>query len=347
MTPERSQPLDYGVPSGTLPGVTRAIPHRLSSAWEVPVTAPRARRAGGVALLTVMLVLSMAAVAAVAMAAREQIAIRRTGNLLGAEQAYRYALGVEGRFIGLLDSERDAQGVDGPASAWAKPFGPADLGEARIEGRVEDLQGRFNVNNLLSDGQPSALDVERFDRLLKVLNLPRELRQALLDWLDPDDEPRFPGGAEDEAYLRATPARRAANGPMVSTSELRLIAGMGAEEYERLEPNVVALPERTAVNLNTAPAAVLMALFKDLGEDDAGAFAEARLKEPFVRVDEALVHQALAGLEANPAGLAVGSRWFRVHARAESGSGRAELLSVVSRPETGVPSVWMRERGAR
>ncbi|MCU0936994.1 MAG: type II secretion system protein GspK, partial [Gammaproteobacteria bacterium] len=84
-----------------------------------------------------MLVLSMAAVAAVAMAAREQIAIRRTGNLLGAEQAYRYALGVEGRFIGLLDSERDAQGVDGPASAWAKPFGPADLGEARIEGRVE------------------------------------------------------------------------------------------------------------------------------------------------------------------------------------------------------------------
>ncbi|MCU0935322.1 MAG: type II secretion system minor pseudopilin GspK, partial [Gammaproteobacteria bacterium] len=184
-------------------------------------------------------------------------------------------------------------------------------------------------------------------RLLKVLDVPREVRHALLDWLDPDNEPRFPGGAEDEAYLRATPARRAANGPMVSASELRLVAGVGAEAYERLAPYVVALPERTAVNLNTAPAAVLMALFNDLGEDDARRLVEARLKEPFARVDEALVHGALAGLEANPEGLAVGSRWFRVHARAESGSGRAELLSVVSRPETGVPSVWMRERGAR
>lgn len=351
----RLQWLDSGTPSGTLVGVATGAPHRssaasqgsLASAWVVPGRGQGAHRARGVALLTVMLVLSIAAVAAVAMAVREQVAIRRTANLLGAEQAYRYALGVEGHFIGILDSERDALGVDGPTSAWAKPFGPVDLGEARVEGYVEDLQGRFNVNNLLTDGQPSALDVERFDGLLRVLDVPREVRQALLDWLDPDNEPRFPGGAEDEAYLRASPPRRAANGPMVSASELLLLAGVGTETYERLAPYVVALPERTAVNLNTAPAAVLIALVKDLGEHDAKAFMETRAKEPFAHVDEALRHQALAGLEANPEGLAVGSRWFRVHGRAESGSGRAELLTVVARPESGAPLVWMRERGSR
>jgi len=343
--------------------VSRRPPRRVECAFPVrgrpgrgrpvarrPAAGGRGRqipRVAGVALLTVMLVLSIAAVTAVAMVAQEQVSIRRTGNLLGAEQAYGYALGVESRFQGILDADRDEEGVDGPADPWAAPFGPVDVGEARVEGQVEDLQARFNVNNLWRGDNPSPIDIERFDRLLQTLDVRSGVRQALLDWIDPDDEPRFPGGAEDEAYLRATPAHRAANQLMVSASELRLVAGVGPEEYERLAPYVVALPERTSVNLNTAPAAVLRALFKGLSEDDARRLIDARRKQPFAHVDEALIHPALAGLEVSPDGLSVGSSWFRVRARAESGSGRAELVSTVLRPQDGAPAVWMRERGER
>lgn len=49
----------------------------------------------GVALITAMLVVALASVAAVAMTSRQQLDIRRTGNILHADQAYLYALGGE------------------------------------------------------------------------------------------------------------------------------------------------------------------------------------------------------------------------------------------------------------
>ena len=47
-----------------------------------------AERQRGVALITALLVVALATVAAVAMATRQQLDIRRTGNLLHGEQAY-------------------------------------------------------------------------------------------------------------------------------------------------------------------------------------------------------------------------------------------------------------------
>ena len=54
---------------------------------------PRGQR--GVALVTALLVVSLATVAAVAMAMRQQIDVRRTANLLHGEQAYAYAVAAE------------------------------------------------------------------------------------------------------------------------------------------------------------------------------------------------------------------------------------------------------------
>jgi len=303
--------------------------------------------AKGVALLTAMLIVALATVTAVAMAARHQINIHRTANVLGTEQAYQYALGVEDLALRALSVDSGEKGVDGAGDDWARPIGPFDLGEARVGGWVEDLQGRFNLNNLLKDGEPSTVDVERFDRLLSVLDVSPGVRQALLDWLDPDGEPRSPDGAEDEVYLRARPPRRTANGPMVSASELQLVAGVRPEDYERLAPNVVALPRRTPINLNTAPAPVLMAIAKDVREGDAKTLVAARGKHPFKTVEEILMNEAFAGLAVSPDGLSVSSEFFRIHATAESRQGRAELVSLVARAKDEKPVVLMRERGER
>ena len=49
----------------------------------------------GVALVTALLVVALATVAAVAMASRQQLDVRRTANLLQGDQAYVYAQAVE------------------------------------------------------------------------------------------------------------------------------------------------------------------------------------------------------------------------------------------------------------
>jgi general secretion pathway protein K len=298
----------------------------------------------GVALLSVLLVVALATVTAVAMAVRHQVDIRRSANLLDAERARQYALGVEGLALGRLAADRDEKGVDGALDAWAQPIGPVDLGEARVAGQVEDLQGRLNLNGLLKDGEPDALQVARFDRLLDQLGLKVEIRQALLDWLDPDSEPRDPGGAEDDVYLRAEPPRRAGNGPLAHTSELRLVAGVGATEYARLAPYVTVLPELAPVNLNSAPLPVLMALAKGVAEGDARSFLKDRGRKPFETVEEALRHDAFAGLGPDPSGLSVGSRFFRVRSAADVGRGRARIAALAQRPEGQAPTVLARER---
>ena len=49
----------------------------------------------GVALVTALLVVSLATVAAAAMATRLHVDMRRTANLLHSEQAYAYAIAAE------------------------------------------------------------------------------------------------------------------------------------------------------------------------------------------------------------------------------------------------------------
>lgn len=301
------------------------------------------------ALLSVMLVVALVTVTAAAMASRHQLEIRRTANLIDAEQAFWHTLGVEAWALGQLarDREEDPPNVDGLGDAWARPLGPVTVDGGQAAGRVEDLQGRFNLNGLLREGEPDDFQVECLDRLIATVGASPGIRNAVLDWIDPDSEPRFPDGAEDEVYLKLTPSRRAANKPMVTVSELRTIAGVSAEDYERLAPYLTALPEPTPVNLNTALVPVLMAMVKDLREDDAKSFANARQSGPFETVDEALQHSAFAGLVVNAGGLSVGSKYFRIQATAISGRGRAELLSMAVRPDGEPVRVLTRERGTR
>lgn len=304
-------------------------------------------RARGVALLAVMLVVALATVTTAALATRQVLEIRRAANLLEAEQAYQYALGAEDWAVGTLASDALGEAVDGAADRWAKPLGPMAVDGGQVAARIEDLQGRFNLNSLVREGEPNELDVQRFDRLLAFLGIAPGVRDAVLDWLDPDTSPRLPDGAEDDRYLKLEPPRRAANGPIAHPSELRLILGLEPGDYERLEPYITALPEPTEINLNTAPLPVLVSLAQDLREEDVKAFMSDRQTEGFKNVEEALRHQAFAGVPVAVVGLAVESRYFRVHAQATYGRGRAELLSLVSRRPSEPPAVVLRERGMR
>lgn len=292
-----------------------------------------------------MLVVALATIAAVAMASRQQIDIRRTENTLNADQAYYFALGAEQWALQILARDRREGEIDHLGEDWARELPPLPIEGGAIEGRIVDLQGLFNLNSLLADGEQGRLAQERFQRLLVALQIEPELVQAVLDWMDPDQEPRFPGGAEDPYYLGLVPGYRAANQPMISPSELRQVQGVTPPIYRRLAPYITALPMATGINVNTAPAAVLMSLADGIGLEEAEALVAARPEDGFTSVDQFLALDVFAGRGVSADGLSVASQYFLLSATARLDRLRVPVLSVVQRDQRGRGMVLQRTEG--
>ena len=111
----------------------------------------RAARTGhqaGVALITVLLIVFLASVTATSLATLQQLAIRRSTVLQHQQQAWLYTLGLEQWAMVILARDRQDNKTDHPGEEWANlPLTlPVEGGE--LSGRLSDLQGCFNLNNL-------------------------------------------------------------------------------------------------------------------------------------------------------------------------------------------------------
>lgn len=285
----------------------------------------------GVALVTALLVVAIATVAAVAMANRQQLDIRRTGSLLHGEQAWAYVLGAENWAKVVLRRDARESQIDSLAEDWSTQPPVSFVEGGSIVGRLIDLQGRFNVNNLVRGGSVDADSLAFYKRLLQRLDIDERLADALVDWIDADINARFPDGAEDDAYLLLDPPYRAANRPLADTSELRLVKGYDAEVVAKLLPHVSALPERTALNVNTADATLLSVVAPGMTVAEGESLVEARGEEPFDSVAKFMQEPALAGRTVASGTIGVTSNWFLMLSEANIGQGRARLASTIQR----------------
>jgi len=103
----------------------------------------------------VLLIVALATVTAVAMTTRQQFDIRRTANLLNSEQAYLYALGGEEWAKQILLRDAAKNKFDHTKELWALPLPPTFISGGNLQGHIEDLQSRFNLNNLVLNGSIS------------------------------------------------------------------------------------------------------------------------------------------------------------------------------------------------
>lgn len=114
-----------------------------------------------------------------------------------------------------------------------------DPGPSLVPFGVEREGGRIHLNAWFARN-PEALR----GALLKLPLATEELVDAVLDWLDADDEPR-PGGAEGDVYAALSPPTVCRNGPVACPEELLLVRGMTREIFfgedanrnGRLDPN--------------------------------------------------------------------------------------------------------------
>ena len=111
------------------------------------------RRAGsrGVALITAMLISALAAMVATGLAWDNSLDVRRTTVMLYRDQAMQIALGAESWVIGILHQDLQDTQTDHLGEIWAQELPGLPFEGGEVFGRVIDLQGRFNVNNLIDE----------------------------------------------------------------------------------------------------------------------------------------------------------------------------------------------------
>jgi general secretion pathway protein K len=242
-------------------------------------------RQRGMVLITALLVIAIATVLAAELAWELHVDIQRSETILLRNQAIQFARGAELMAAHALrkdyenDSE-DNQACDYPDEGWGDEMTlPFEGGT--IRGKITDLQGRFNLNELLVDGKKDQHSLDFFSRLLERLDLDRNLSAKVLDWIDPNQTEEF-GGAEDRTYTAQTPPYRASNTWFTTTTELMAVDGFidplepNKDKYRLLERYVAALPGGQKINVNSAGDPLLLAMAENAGPQEAAALRSNR-----------------------------------------------------------------------
>jgi general secretion pathway protein K len=236
----------------------------------------------GVALITAILVTALATVASVAMLSRQQLDIRRVENILHFDQAYLYALGVEGAAAKYLENdpntELDTKGEFDLFELYLGAGAGTEIEGGSLSGRISQLSGYFPLNNQIKDdGTQKTEYIQAFGELLEKIKdkngnpelFTQGFEWVVADWIDVDDNVGPRGGAEDLDYSNRS--YRTAGQAMQSLSELRLLdlskEGFSAlngvitdpltEEKQLGDPWVNALPNGAAININIVDEMVL------------------------------------------------------------------------------------------
>ncbi|WP_458131101.1 type II secretion system protein GspK [Pseudomonas sp. R3-41] len=257
------------------------------------------KRQRGVALISVLLVLSLALLLVGGLLRSHRLLLHSSAQQL--QQVQLRQLGLAGEDWARVVLEGSGITSSGPVDLsqdWARlePVLEVDGAELRIA--IEDLSGRLNLNTLLALGQIDQVSLDRWSRLLALLDLP--------------------------------PLTLPQVGPVQELSQLRLLPGVDGQTLRRLEPWVVLLPKDARLNINTASQRVLMTL-DGMEAGPTQALVKQRRHVPYASVQAFTNDPLLSGVGLNSHGLGVGSRWFRITVSVIHADSRLRLTSDIER----------------
>jgi general secretion pathway protein K len=254
----------------------------ISNSDQYPVEFVRTlTRSRGAAVLAAMLVVAIAASLAALVFERQQLAVRSIENRMDASQIrwIERAASDWARLVLRLDARTTT--IDHLGEPWAMSIQQTELdptvyGGARagtedakavLSGQIQDAQARFNLRNLLQPldqgqsnklseaGKPSTVDLQALRKLLAAIGLDAGLAEVIA------------------AYALSPGFGRAA--------DLLLVPGIDQALYERLERYIIVLPQRSALNINTATAELLHAYLPGLDLAAAQVLVKRREAQAF------------------------------------------------------------------
>ena len=260
----------------------------------------------GIALLTVLLVMSLALLITAGMLRSHRLALHSSAQQLHQLQLRQLSIAGETwgrqRLRGVLV---DPKAVVAAGQGWATGTPALDSENARIEVHIEDLAGRFDMTALLGKAPVDEVIAQRWLRL-----------QTLLE-------------------VTPVPASTLQGLSLSDISQLRQVPGVDARWLTRMQPWLALLGSGGLLNINTA-SATLLATLEGVTSDMARRLVAERPLQGYASVQDFTFLPALIGLGVQSQGLGIGSRWFRITTEVRLGQSRLRLESDVARNlETG------------
>ena len=275
------------------------------------------RLACGSALLTALFIMTLVAIAATAMTLRLQLDIYKTKIAVENDKYYLASQLVV--FWGMKTIQRSHQNLNQLLKKNEVAIFPKslkhDYPSFTLSGEIVDLQGRFNINNIKT--QPGR---KQFRALLSLLNpgLDAKIVQSITRGAWYWQNSYKSGRGQDklaQSFLKNTPPSLPAHLPFNSISELRIIPGVSAAIMRNILPYMIALPETTPININTASKPVLQTLGSGITNNTLNEIIEARADKPINRIEKAYALIAKSNIKKD--GLSINSNYFMVIARVE------------------------------
>jgi len=231
----------------------------------------------GSATITALIVVGVSAVMLAGLMWRQQIQVRSLENardLIQAQWLQRAAIDFA-RLV-LVDDQRNSK-IDHLGESWSLPLAdskvadflknadvPDEIATVSVSGQLTDAQSMFNLSNLWSPDfrTINTAGVQEFGRLLGALGLDQGLAQQTAESVLQKDMPLY-----DVEGLSSLPF-------------------YNPNTLAQLRPFVIVLPILTTVNVNTAPAEVLMAAISGLSRTAASSVVQLRTATPLKSADE-------------------------------------------------------------
>lgn len=333
-------------------------------------------RQRGVAVITALLLTTLAVTIVASLFWQQQVQVRSIEN-------QRTQLQKQWILRGALDWSRlilrsDTNQVDYLGDPWAIPLEEVRLDEfvengkqdaeassAMLSGYIVDAQSRLNVNALVrSGGALSPVDVVAFAKLLNNLRIPsaNSLTNATVSYLltarraqtavvpTSGSTTTTPGSTTTTTSGANAASGQSSSGPhmmpLTQLDDLLAIPGFTEEILLKLKDFVIVLPfSDSKINVNTASAEVLSAVIPGLGLSDAATLVASRERAYFK--DAADFSNRLPATNAARATSAVPldvkTEYFLVNGKVKLNNAVLEIQSLVQRRGTVVTVLWTRE----
>lgn len=310
-------------------------------------------RQEGMAVISALLIAAVVAVIAAGMIERQGLLTRQVENRQLALQG-QWALEGGLQFSRqVLFAQRLRDPLVRGGQPWAQPMRDVPSGSVRFDGQLEDEQGKFNLRNLVVDGQVDAEALATFKRLCALIGINERLATAIAGQVI-DSYPQRPlatpgkldsgRAASPGGAVEALPARR----PMLRSVEgLAGLKGMDGQALEHLRRFVTVLPALTWVNGNTASAEVLAAQVPGLSLQQAAALvAERDGGRWFINRGDFVNRLRMPSLAMANVRVGINSDWFRLRGLVRLGNRELALQALLRQREGQLPDVIWRRVGA-
>jgi general secretion pathway protein K len=326
----------------------------------------RARaRQRGVAIVTALLLTTLAVTIVASLFWQQQVQVRSIENQrLHLQTRWILRGALDWAKLILQQDNTDSQ-VTAETSVWATALAETRLDDyvererndnekfdATLSGRIMDAQSRYNLGNLAKQRDVNTVQMQVFRRLLEGLQLNGNLAknvaeevarsQALkVEATPPPGGTSGGGGGTPKPPSSALPLDGREPLPPQRVEDLLAVAGFTPQAVEKLRPFVIVLPEgdETEINVNMAPPELLAAMVDNFSVSEAASLVQYRKRTPFYTPDlfKSYVNRPVSGKYG------IKSSYFLVECHIRLGRAALDAEALIKRGGKNANVMWIRE----